>query len=65
MTAGTEQGSAGGAAAAAGGGLGPQPGMDALHYFGVFDGHGGVDAARHCAHRMHQVGGQYRSVVQP
>jgi len=30
-------------------------GMDALHYFGVFDGHGGVDAARHCAQRMHQV----------
>lgn len=32
-------------------------GMDALHYFGVFDGHGGVDAARHCAQRMHQVRG--------
>jgi hypothetical protein len=33
----------------------PLPGMDALHYFGVFDGHGGADAARHCAQRMHQV----------
>jgi hypothetical protein len=30
---------------------------DSLHYFGVFDGHGGADAARHCAHRMHQVSG--------
>lgn len=49
---------AAGEAAAAGGaraGLGPSPGMDALHYFGVFDGHGGADAAKHCAHRMHQV----------
>lgn len=36
--------------------VGPMPGMDALHYFGVFDGHGGADAARHCAQRMHQVG---------
>ncbi len=27
--------------------------MDSLHYFGVFDGHGGADAARHCAERMH------------
>lgn len=29
--------------------------LDSLHYFGVFDGHGGADAARHCAQRMHQV----------
>lgn len=35
--------------------LGPGPGMDAVHYFGVFDGHGGADAAQHCAQRMHQV----------
>jgi hypothetical protein len=39
-----------------GGGLVPLPGMDALHYFGVFDGHGGADAARYCAQHMHQVG---------
>jgi hypothetical protein len=38
-----------------GAGAAPLPGMDALHYFGVFDGHGGADAARHCAQRMHQV----------
>lgn len=42
-------------AAAAAALLGPGPGMDALHYFGVFDGHGGADAAHHCAARMHQV----------
>jgi serine/threonine protein phosphatase PrpC len=30
--------------------------MDSIHYFGVFDGHGGADAAWHCAQRMHQVG---------
>jgi hypothetical protein len=57
------QDSAGGAAVAAGADgvaaaaalLGPGPGMDAVHYFGVFDGHGGADAAHHCAQRMHQV----------
>lgn len=38
-----------------GAGAAPLPGMDALHYFGVFDGHGGADAARHCAQRMHQT----------
>lgn len=27
---------------------------DSLHFFGVFDGHGGVEAAKHCADRMHQ-----------
>lgn len=43
--------------AAAGGSAGHSgPEMDSLHYFGVFDGHGGADAARHCAQRMHQVG---------
>jgi hypothetical protein len=55
-----EQGAAAAHAAAgdgsSGGSLGPLPGMDALHYFGVFDGHGGADAARYCAQRMHQVG---------
>jgi len=29
--------------------------MDSLHYFGVFDGHGGADAAKFCASRMHAV----------
>jgi len=29
--------------------------MDALHYFGVYDGHGGAEAAKHCAARMHHV----------
>ncbi|KAI8463333.1 MAG: phosphatase 2C-like domain-containing protein [Monoraphidium minutum] len=28
---------------------------DALHYFGVYDGHGGAEAAKHCAARMHHV----------
>lgn len=26
---------------------------EVLHYFGVFDGHGGVQAATHCQERMH------------
>mmetsp|Transcript_37084 Transcript_37084/g.109357 ORF Transcript_37084/g.109357 Transcript_37084/m.109357 type:complete len:589 (-) Transcript_37084:244-2010(-) len=26
---------------------------DMLHFFGVYDGHGGVDAANHCANRLH------------
>uniref|UniRef100_A0A383W249 protein-serine/threonine phosphatase n=1 Tax=Tetradesmus obliquus TaxID=3088 RepID=A0A383W249_TETOB len=45
------------AAAAAGGsgGLAQQQDMDSIHYFGVFDGHGGADAAWHCAQRMHQT----------
>lgn len=29
--------------------------LDTLHYFGVYDGHGGVDAAKHCAQQMHIV----------
>lgn len=37
------------------GGTAAMPDFDSLHYFGVFDGHGGADAARHCAQRMHQV----------
>jgi hypothetical protein len=44
------------AAAAAADGSSGQQDMDAIHYFGVFDGHGGADAAWHCAQRMHQVG---------
>jgi hypothetical protein len=27
--------------------------QDALHFFGVYDGHGGAEAAKHCAGRMH------------
>lgn len=26
---------------------------DTLHFFGVYDGHGGVEAAQHCAKRLH------------
>ncbi len=26
---------------------------DTLHFFAVYDGHGGVEAAQHCANRMH------------
>ncbi len=26
---------------------------DTLHFFGVYDGHGGVEAAQHCANRLH------------
>lgn len=54
---GTAAGGAAGMDGSSGCGLVPLPGMDALHYFGVFDGHGGADAARYCAQRMHQVGG--------
>ncbi|CAD7699335.1 unnamed protein product [Ostreobium quekettii] len=32
----------------------PDASSDSLHFFGVFDGHGGVEAARHCADRLHQ-----------
>ena len=28
--------------------------METLHFFGVFDGHGGADAAVHCAQTLHQ-----------
>lgn len=28
--------------------------VEALHFFGVFDGHGGVGAALHCARTLHQ-----------
>jgi hypothetical protein len=27
--------------------------MESLHFFGVYDGHGGVQAAQHCAKRLH------------
>ena len=30
------------------------PEMDALHFFGVFDGHGGSEAALHCARTLHE-----------
>ena len=26
---------------------------DTLHFFGVYDGHGGIEAAQHCANRLH------------
>ena len=28
--------------------------VEALHFFGVFDGHGGAEAAAHCAQTLHQ-----------
>ena len=28
--------------------------METLHFFGVFDGHGGADAAMHCARTLHE-----------
>ena len=31
-----------------------QPFMESLHFFGVFDGHGGAEAAAHCAQTLHQ-----------
>ena len=32
----------------------PPPYMETLHFFGVFDGHGGAEAALHCAQTLHQ-----------
>ena len=32
----------------------PLPFMETLHFFGVFDGHGGAEAALHCAQTLHQ-----------
>ena len=31
-----------------------EPRVEALHFFGVFDGHGGAEAAAHCAQTLHQ-----------
>ena len=31
-----------------------EPLMETLHFFGVFDGHGGAEAALHCAQTLHQ-----------
>ena len=31
------------------------PEMDTLHFFGVFDGHGGAEAAHHCASTLHKA----------
>lgn len=31
------------------------PEMDTLHFFGVFDGHGGDEAALHCARTLHEA----------
>ena len=36
------------------GGGPPPPYMETLHFFGVFDGHGGAEAALHCAQTLHQ-----------
>lgn len=31
-----------------------KPYLETLHFFGVFDGHGGADAAAYCAQTLHQ-----------
>ena len=36
------------------GGSSAEPRVEALHFFGVFDGHGGAEAAAHCAQTLHQ-----------
>lgn len=57
--AGTGTAAGGGAAAASEGGdqgasaCGSDAGLDTLHFFGVYDGHGGCQAAEHCAKRLH------------
>jgi hypothetical protein len=38
----------------AGAGGPPPPYMETLHFFGVFDGHGGAEAALHCAQTLHK-----------
>ncbi|KIY93526.1 hypothetical protein MNEG_14436 [Monoraphidium neglectum] len=48
---GSQAGGGSGSGVSGGGG----GGIDALHYFGVYDGHGGAEAAKHCAARMHHV----------
>lgn len=37
-----------------GGGLGADAYPELLHFFAVFDGHGGVEASKHCAERMYR-----------
>lgn len=39
---------------ASGGSEGSPVLVETLHFFGVFDGHGGADAAMHCARTMHE-----------
>lgn len=34
--------------------LSSESSTESLHFFGVFDGHGGVEAATHCADRLHR-----------
>ena len=36
------------------GSVGRAPFMETLHFFGVFDGHGGAEAALHCAQTLHR-----------
>lgn len=36
---------------------------DTLHFFGVYDGHGGTEAAQHCANRLHHHLSQALAVV--
>jgi hypothetical protein len=46
--------SASGQEEAGGGGGGHSSYVETLHFFGVFDGHGGAEGALHCAQTLHQ-----------
>ena len=50
----TSEGSDAAAAAAETSSSISEPVMETLHFFGVFDGHGGAEAALHCAQTLHQ-----------
>lgn len=38
---------------------------ETFHFFGVYDGHGGAQAANHCAHRLHQHLSDVLSAILP
>ena len=42
----------------------PEDSVDTLHFFGVYDGHGGAQAANHCAARLHQHLSEALTLVQ-